>query len=616
MELPDVSRPFRFLIPLILVVSFAFQGCSTVFRNSVPERDGEVKGEVSSPVHVYRDRWGVPHIVAETLDDLLYAQGFVHAQERLFQMETERRLASGRLSEVYGKDALPLDRFFRSLSLKEKAGEMYRNLSEEDRRLIDRYVAGVNRAIETMKKPPPEMRLLSVEPEPFKGSDVALTALLKGFGLAQWLEELAYRVVLERAGEEKLKDILPFREDLYGISVIRHGNRESLNLEEADRLLTALLSFPLFPRTGGSNSWVVSGRKTADGLPRLFNDPHLPLTAPSVWFENHLIAKGFEVYGFSFPGAPFVVIGFNRHVAWGFTNVMMDDADLFVEEEGEKGGYLYRGRERKWEERRETISIRGENPEEIVVRKSVHGPLIPSLFPGLRESFAFRWTGYDAPPGHLTALMWLNKARSAEDVISALSRFSFPAQNVVFATSSGDIGYVLAGRIPKRKKVHPPLPVPGSSGEFDWEGYVDFRKNPKKLNPPEGFIATANFPPLPPGESPYISSVYEPPARGRRILKVLKGKDVFSLDELLALQTDVKLEPAEREKSLFVKILGKTSGLSEKERKALDLLASWDGSLNRNSAGGALFEVLYEEVLKNTFADELGNEGYRIFSRT
>ncbi len=615
----SAKRRVTGIILFFTLTSLLLVQCSSIFRSSLPKREGAVIGRVEAPVHIYRDRWGVVHIVAENMGDLIYSQGYVHAQERLFQMDTERRLASGRLSEIYGGDALPIDRFFRSLAFVEKAEEMYLQLAPDLKILVDRYVAGVNDAMKAMKKPPPEARILFYKPEPFTGKDIMLLSLLKGFGLAQWLEELAYYTVLAKAGEKLFRDINPYGKDIYGISILREGTVPRLSknsLSKLRNILDVVLSFPFFPISGGSNSWVISGSRVDDGKPYLFNDPHLPLTAPSVWFENHLVSPELDVYGFSFPGAPFVIIGFNRYVAWGFTNVMMDDLDLYLEKISSDGTYRHGVKKLNVESKESTIPVRGGTEESLILRKTVHGPIMTPIFSGIDGEFAVRWTGFDATGDHLRSFLLLNSAKSVSDVVKALSYFQFPAQNVVFATADGHIGYVLAGRIPVREKNHPPIPVPGETGKYDWKGYLPFRENPRTIDPPEGFIVTANFPPLPPGSKPYISSVYEPPARGKRIISFLESKEKFSLDELIDLQTDTKMAGAEREVALFLKLLEGTEPKNPLWSEALKQLEKWNGDFSVDSIGATIFEVLYEEVLKNTFGDELGPDGYRIFSRT
>ncbi len=385
-------------------------------------------------MNIYRDPWGVPHIYADTIEDLLFAQGFVHAQERLFQMDAERRIASGRLSEVLGEKALPIDTLFRTVGLAKTAREIYANMDEQAKRFVDRYTHGINRFIETADTYPVEFRLLRYTPDTFGGSDVILGALLKSFGLSQWLDKLAYHAVVTKAGALHFRDLNPYGLDFWEIEVMPSHPDKADHLFPGGlaSILEASLTLPFFPGTGGSNAWVVSASKSAEGIPYLANDPHLPLSAPSVWFENHLVCPGLNVYGYSFPGAPFVILGFNENVAWGFTNVMIDDVDFFIEKEGEGETYVYRGQELSFKKRKEVIRIKGREQLVLEVTESVHGPLLGNIFPGLARGFAFRWAAQDATGDHIKSLYLLNRAKTAADVREALSYFLMIRFHILF----------------------------------------------------------------------------------------------------------------------------------------------------------------------------------------
>lgn len=611
--------PSPFPLALLLVLLLHLVSCSGCLKSSSPKRNGQVTGDVSDVVHVYRDLWGVPHIFADTTGDLLYGQGFVHAQERLFQLDAERRIASGTLSEILGEKTLPVDRLFRILGLKGLAEEIYSRLDGESKYFVDRYVDGVNRYMEVADSLPVEFRLLGFRPERYRADDVILNGLLKSFGLSQWLEKFAYYTVLAKAGPAYFEEINPFHEGPWELEIIspRAVLEDGLPLRDLANLFDAVSSLSSFPVSGGSNSWVISGGKSSDGFPYLANDPHLPLSAPSVWFENHLVSPEISVYGFSFPGTPFVIIGFNKEVAWGLTNVMLDDVDFFFEKEVRKGEtYRYRGRDLSFEKRVEKIRIKGKKVQSLEVLRTVHGPVIGGIFPGIDKPFSLRWTAQDATGKHIRSLFLLNGAKSPEDIRKALSYFELSAQNVLFATRVGDIGYQLAGKIPMRKKNHPPLPVPGDTGEFDWLGYHPFDENPSVLNPPSGFLATANFPPLPRGNGLYISSVYEPPARGKRIIEVLSKKDSLSPGDLKSLQNDVLSLPAEKTVPLILKAVSTRRSIDASYRRALTILSNWDLRMSPDSCGAAIFSVFYEMLLDRVFMDELGKEGLRIFKQT
>ncbi len=613
------NRSYHLIFFLSLTLSIVLLSCSNLLKTSSPRRDGEVRGDVSSTVHIFRDPWGVPHIYADTIGDLLFAQGFVHAQERLFQMDAERRIASGRLSEVLGEKALPIDTLFRTVGLAKIAREIYGKMDEQAKKFVDRYTHGINRFIETAGTYPVEFRLLRYTPDTFAGSDVILSALLKSFGLSQWLDKLAYHAVVTKAGALLFQDLNPYGLDFWEIEIISSSPDKAGHLFPGglSTILDASLTLPFFPGTGGSNAWVVSASKSAEGIPYLANDPHLPLSAPSVWFENHLICPGLDVYGYSFPGAPFVILGFNENVAWGFTNVMIDDVDFFIEKAKGDGTYVYRGQELPFKKRKEVIRIKGREQQVLEVEESVHGPLLGDILPGFGRDFAFRWTGQDATGDHLKSLYLLNRAKTAADVREALSYFELTAQNVLFATRDGDIGYQLAGRIPLRRKNHPPIPVPGDSGEYDWEGYRSFADNPRIQNPPEGFIASANFPPLSPRRSRiYISSVFEPPARGKMIIETLSKKEKVSLRDHENLQNNTFSQPARDLVPLILDVAGDTVHRGPSQRRAVELLRAWDMNMSSDSSAASILSVFYELLIDRVFSDELGDDGLALFKRT
>ena len=420
---------------LLVAALFLLASCSSFFRTSVPQREGTlaVPG-LLGPVEIVRDAYGIPHITAENDHDLYFAQGFVHAQDRLFQMDMERRVARGELAEIYGEKALYADRLFRHLGFSARAPGLFASLPEESKAIVRSYCEGVNAAMESLGAWPVEHRLLRFAPREFTPEDVAAIGLLKSFGLAQWGDEVALFQAREKLPGEKADELMP--RVIPDSPVIAPGFVASMPSGLSPSVLSEGLaslrrSVGALPRAGGSNAWAVSGEKSATGLPILANDPHILLPSPSLWYEIHLVAPGVDVYGVSFPGAPCVVIGHNPDIAWGFTNAMLDDADFFIEKmDGEQ--VMFRGKWIPMRKRLEKIRVRGKGEETLPVWETPHGPVLSPVLSGVSAALSLRWVGFDGgdAPGVLHAL---NRARNRKEFVDAVSGFPHPAQNIVYA---------------------------------------------------------------------------------------------------------------------------------------------------------------------------------------
>lgn len=592
--------------------------CSSFFQGSVPQRDGTlaVPG-LSASVEIVRDRYGIPHIAAQNDHDLYFAQGFAHAQDRLFQMDTERRLARGELAEVFGEKAIPADRLFRHLGLAARAPALFASWPKKTQEIVRAYCDGVNASMAALRAWPVEFRILGVPPRRFAPEDVAAGILLKSFGLAQWAEEAALYKMSLRLPAAKFEELVPrvpsdapVMQPAWGPAALRPAPPSVL----LEGLASLRQTMGEIPRSGGSNAWAVSGGKSATGRPILASDPHLMLPCPSLWYEVHLTAPGVDVYGVSFPGAPGVVIGHNPKIAWGFTNAMLDDADFFVEKvDGES--VMSRKKRVPLSRRVETIRIKGGKEEALTVRETPHGPILSPVLPGISSALAFHWVGYDGgdPVGALYAL---NRARNREEFLAAASLFPHPAQNVVYADEAGNIGVVMAGRIPLRKGGDRLFPVPGDTGEWDWKGFVPFSENPKAWNPPEGLVVAANFPPAGKGYRHYLSRLYEPPDRGKRLLRLLREKEKFTVEAFERMQNDVLLPEAADAVTLAIQVAKKREAESPAFREAGKILAGWDLSAGADSQGALLYEVFYEKLIESVFRDGLGDDLYEDFTRS
>ncbi|WP_243090681.1 penicillin acylase family protein [Thermus neutrinimicus] len=564
-------------------------------RASLPQVEGRLalKG-LSAPVEVGRDPGGVVRIRAQTLRDLLFAQGFVHAQERLWQMEFQRRVGQGRLSEVLGEATLAQDRFLRTFGFYRAAQGAYERLYPEEKEAVDAYVAGVNAFLQSGAPLPPEFRLLGFRPEPWTGPDVLVWAKMMSFDLSgNWEEELLrHRLLARGISPERLLELMPpYPEDAPTI-LQSEDLRLPLKREEAP---VALLQMAPPRFLEASNNWVVAGSRTVTGKPFLANDPHLRLGAPSLWFLMALEAPGYRAIGASLPGVPGIVIGRNDRIAWGVTNVGADVQDLYLLEDVEGKGYRYKGRVVPYRVREERIPIKGGKEEVLRVRETVYGPVITDALENPpRVPMALRWVSLDEEDHILMAYLGINRAQNWQEFVAALSPYSAPSQNFVYADVDGNIGYIAPGKFPIRKEGHTGMvPVPGN-GEWDWQGYRKSEEWPKVLNPKEGFLVTANNKVTPQGFPYALTHDWAEPYRAERIRELLLAKERLALEDMQAMQQDQKTLLFRD----FRPVLELLNPLSERSRAFRERLLAWDGVMGQNSEEALVFALWYTELTR------------------
>ena len=536
------------------------------------------------------DQRGVLYIEAKNSHDLYFAQGYGHAGERLWQMEFQRRVGSGTLSEVVGSAALESDRFMRTLGLRQAAEQAWPALSPAAQEAVDAYVAGINAYI-AKGEFPLEFRLLEFEPKPFNRTDVLLWPKVVSLQLAGNMEEelTRYRLLAGGLSPERLAELMPVdpdtpAEDPYLPPIGDTG------LEIVQRAL---------PKTReASNNWVVGKTKSASGFPLLANDPHLGLQAPSVWILNSLKAPGLEVYGASFPGVPGVVIGRNNDIAWGVTNAGTDVQDLYVLEES-KDGRFYRYQD-QWEPfttRSEKILVKDSPTEELTVRETRYGPVIE----GEKQALALRWVSLDSGDRTLEAFLRVNQAHNLAEFQKALAIYRAPAQNFVYADRE-HIALFIPGAIPVRAPSHSgAYPVPATQA-FAWQGFAP--DMPKIIDPESGFIATANQRVAPPG-SVFLTADYSEPLRGQRIAELLQAQDQLSALDMAKIQLDSQTPLYQMFRPLLAQIEpnGYWAKLWQKR------ILNWDGVLDIKEREGAVFEAWYQE-LSRLPAAETGEESW------
>ena len=548
------ARVFAFLVCAVLLLAAGAGGwLYWRLKRSLPQSEGAVTvAGLHAPVEVLRDEHGVPHIRAQSLDDLLFAQGYVTAQDRLFQMDLSRRFARGELSEILGESTLPLDIENRTLGFPELMEQAAGELDPTSKKLMDAYAAGVNAFIDSHRgRLPIEFLLLRYDPTPWRGADCFGIALNMSKVLNNtWRDDLMREKIRTRISPELYADLFPDRSDLdHPVAELTGLDTEHTEVSRGpERNQSELLSVPtLTPFSGlsvqslhspefaalnesanlGSNNWVIGGAHTRSGKPLLANDPHLAHSLPSVWYMIHLEAPGLDVSGVSFPGLPLVIIGHNRHIAWGVTNTGPDVQDLYSETFNikDKNKYLHNNEWVDARVRQETIHVRHANDYKFQVRVTRHGPVISH--DGNRD-LALQWTALE--PGALKfAFLKIAQASNWQEFTEALHDFTGPMQNFVYADEDGNIGYYAAGWVPIRKKGDGTIPVPGSTDEYDWNGYIPFGDLPHAYNPASGIIATANGRVVPDGYPYLITHHWASPFRTARIFNLLNEGKQFTV---------------------------------------------------------------------------------------
>ena len=595
---------------LVLAAIAATIGYVTV-RRAFPQINGTLQvAGLHEPVEIVRDKWGVPHIYAQNEHDVFFAQGYVHAQDRLWQLELSRRVGAGRLSEVLGEAALENDRFLRTIGLYRAAQADYETLPAEVIDVLQAYADGVNASISAHHdRLPLEFMLLGFAPEPWTPVDSLAWGKVMCLSLGgSWEHELLWAQLLNSLGEDRVLELAPGYPD-QGPFIIPSEAKSYAQLD-LSLLETASAVRDLLGGGNshlGSNNWVVDGTMTASGRPMLANDPHLGIQMPSIWYEVHLVAGDLDVVGASFPGAPGVIIGHNRDIAWGVTNAGPDVQDLYIERINPDNPYQYQY-DGRWEDMtvlREKIAVKGrDRPEQLEVRLTRHGPIMNEVGCDSEETMSLRWTALEG--GQLfRSVYMLDTARNWEEFREALRYWQAPSQNFVYADVDGNIGYQLPGHIPVRPKGEGLVPVPGWTSEYEWAGYIRFDELPYVYNPRTHFVVTANNKVVPDSYPYFISREWAEPYRAQRITNLLQAGAGWTIEGFRDIQADTYSATGERLAALLLNV-GPSNWL---EKRAFRFLEEWDSRLTADSGAGGITEVLLWRLLVNTFGDEVARAG-------
>jgi penicillin amidase len=616
--------------------------CRVLARPSLPTVRGEMAiPGLRAPVRVFRDAFSVPHIYASHEIDAFRAQGFVHAQERLFQMDFSRRAAQGRLAEIVGPVDAPwedltihlkgatmvdMDHFVRILGLARAAEASEKSYSGKMMERLSAYAGGVNDFMERYrKKLPVEFKLLRYEPEPWTPLDTLAMSKLLALQLSTSMRTiLALEGLRERfpGQERRLRDLFPaYPAD--GPVTTRVKHPVPVHGMDLRQILALEQHFREFVGGGGahlgSNAWALAGSRTTTGKPILCSDPHLLLLAPSVWYLNHVSSEeeGLDVIGCSLPGAPGVVIGHNRRVAWGFTNVMADDADIYVEEVHPEDPNRYRAGD-GWadmEVRREAYKVKGKKDETREVRVTRHGPVVTdtvgrAVCPGIaRDVLSLKWAAH-APSSDFEAFYRVNHASNWEEMREGAKLYGGSPLNLVYADVDGNIGYQMTGKIPLRRAGKGLLPIDGRPAEEnEWEGTLSFDLHPCVLNPPEGYVATANNQVVDDSYPFYITDLWEPPYRVMRIREMIGEREKHTPEEMVRMHTDVVALQA---RGFIRDVLASDDVERWCEdsivRAAWRTLVEWDGDCRTDSVASAIWHVFFAVFMERRLREHLGED--------
>mgnify|MGYP002382317751 CR=1 FL=1 len=608
----------RGAVAILVAAFFAAWAAYFLLRNTETPVSGrmDVAG-LAAPATITRDREGVPHITGSSLEDVHFALGVAHAQDRLWQMELQRRAIAGRLSEIFGARTLSSDVFMRTLDLYGHASRSLAVLKPEQRAQIEAYAAGVNAYINRrtgLLEPryPIEFMLLGHTPEPWTAADCAAIVKLMALNLSTnvGLETLRLTFAAQGLTSAEIADLLPSDPALSPPPLPELGTLYPLRKGPGKQAAALPLIDPI--GAGASNNWVVSGARTKSGKPLLANDPHLQIGAPAIWYFAHMrlerAGKGpVNSVGASLPGVPLIVLGHNDHIAWGFTNTGPDVQDIFIEKLNpeNRDTYLTPDGWRPFETTRVTVKVKGEDDYVFDRRRTRHGPVLPEGYRGVDSSLA---------PGHVAALAWTalsdddttlgaglltDTLFTVDDYIGLMKDYVVPMQSMVVADTQGNIGLIAPGRVPVRDAanlVAGRAPVPGWDATYDWKGWLDFSQLPQVKNPAAGAIGTANARIVPPDFPALLTWDWDAPFRQQRVDALVISKTGHDVGSMKAAQADVLSPAIERLQTLMIAAAQAAPGVDD---KMLDQLTAWDGRQTLGSSESLIFVAWMREAMEH-----------------
>ncbi|MBK8945265.1 MAG: penicillin acylase family protein [Ignavibacteriae bacterium] len=613
-----IKVTFGLLTTLLVLFIVFIIGSIYMLNETLPVYSGKKSVQnLKNEVSIYRDNNAIPYVYANSKSDLYFALGYLHAQERLFQMDLGRRAGEGKLSEILGHAAISYDKMFRTLELAKISKNHFNKFDNETKNILISYAKGVNEFLKNdQDKFPIEFDVIGYKPELWKPEHSVLIAKLMAWELnISWWSDIALSHIIQKLGVEKAKEILPtFDEN--GPTIIPENLQNianvPLDLVQVDRNFRNFMGF--VGTHIGSNNWVVNGERSESGKPIIANDPHLSFSAPGKWYIAVLRSLELNVEGVTLPGVPGIVIGKNQNISWVLTNVMADDADFYIEElDSSQTKYLFNNEWKNLTISEDTIKVKDSSDVIFQIKKNHRGPIISDIHPYKEiypnnhqnlNTISMRWTALESS-NEMKAFSKINSAKNWEEFREGLKDFEAPGQNFVFADDKGNIGYTAGVKLPQRKNNSPTFINDGITDENDWLGFVPFSENPKLFNPANGYIASANNKTI--KNYPYhISNIWEPNSRINRITELLESKQKHNVEDFKKYQMDLYSDYAKDIVPHILNAFKNHSYENDKLKEVLSLIRSWDHIFLLESQVPAIYAVFYQHLLKNIFLDEMG----------
>lgn len=608
----------RLVVFLIVLVAGILLYAVYIFNTPVPQYNGEanLKG-LTEKVKVVHDDYAIPHIYASNKEDAYLTLGYLHAQERLWQMDLMRRVGGGKLSEILGEDLVEIDKLFRTLGINEKAKESvaygFANPDDEAVKLAQKYLEGINYFIENGPTPV-EYKILQIDKEKFEPIDLYRTVGYMSFSFALALREDPFlNKIYDNLGAEYYKDLGVTTEQSATL-IQANEKRDSIQYDSLkSNLLGCLEDLPV-PLFTGSNSWVIAPERSTSGKVLFCNDAHIEYAQPSVWWEAHIEAPGFSFYGNHLAGFPFALIGHTQNHAWGLTMFQNDDMDFYQEKiEGEN--YYFKGEKKSLKKRVEHIYVKGvDEPVELVVYKTHHGPIVSSINDFLPDNVSMYWSFNDLPNNALSVTYGLCNSKNIDEFETSISKHNAPGLNFMYGDAEGNIAWWATAALAKRPDhVDSKRLLDGTSGKDEILGYYDFSENPHAINPERGYVYSANNQPSGEYEGELYPGYYYWGARGKRIIEFLEQEKKFNTNDMKAmLLDDVGLYHIKNIKELFALVKPET----DEGKGYVEMMMAWDGSHKRDMIEPTFYYAFQYNLLRVAMQDELGEEDFEAYLKT
>ncbi|UCH15216.1 MAG: penicillin acylase family protein, partial [Bacteroidales bacterium] len=609
-----LKRVLLVLLVLIIIAGIVFLVfIRNISRKSLPDYNQDIKlAGLKSEVIVYRDKYAVPHIYAKNENDLYMAVGYVLAQDRLWQMDLIRRITLGRISEIFGEDFIESDLLLRSLRFSEKSGKILGILNENHKAAIEAFCKGINQYINSnLKKLPVEFTLLGYKPETWEPVHTLNFLGYMSWDLKAGWNELVLDDIRKAVDSARYSELMP---DFSTYKSVIYPDYDSLlPVSGASSELYALtsqleeLGADIF---SASNNWAITGEKSGSGKCILANDMHLKLNIPGIWYQMHqVIDNKLNVTGLILPGAPFVICGHNEHIAWGMTNVYVDNLDFYLEiiNPEDSNQYEFNGQWKDMIIKKEVINTKEGEVIEREIRFTHHGPII-SKFKGIKDKVVtMHWVG-DESSNEFRSLYLLNRASDWNGFKNSLRTFRSVSQNVVYADIYGNFGMYCAAGVPVRKRTEIYPLLPGWIDDYEWKELLPFNKLPHSFNPERGFVISANNKTVSEDNNYHIGTWYALPHRMDRIIEVLSEKEELTVEDFKILQLDLKSKLAEKHLPLILNAVNEDKLQSKSEKEGIEILKEWDFVYDTEDIAASILEAYYEKLIENIFSDELEEE--------